>query len=168
MFSPLYFSTFIGVYQVNIDAEQQKVTVSGSVDAPTLIKKLVRAGKYAEVWSQKTNQNQKQKNNCIKYDKNNKGQKQGLMKGLEAFKNQQKFPIFGSEEDDDYFDEDELEDEEEEELRFIREKANQLNLLRHQAIEANNAKKGMGAIAAAVANNGKMNNNNVGNGKAGN
>ncbi|GMY18519.1 heavy metal-associated isoprenylated plant protein 37 [Fagus crenata] len=155
-----------GVYQVNIDAEQQKVTVSGSVDAASLIKKLVRAGKYAEVWSQKTNQNQKQKNNCIKDDKNNKGQKQGLMKGLEPFKNQQKFPIFGSEEDDDYFDEDELEDEEEEDLRFIRE--NQLNLLRQQAIEANNAKKGMGAIAAAVANNGKMNNNNVGNGNAGN
>ncbi|KAF7808778.1 heavy metal-associated isoprenylated plant protein 37 [Senna tora] len=29
-----------GVYQVQIDAEQQKVTVSGGVDAATLIKKL--------------------------------------------------------------------------------------------------------------------------------
>lgn len=162
-----------GVYQVNIEAEQQKVTVSGCVDAATLIKKLVRAGKYAELWSQKTNQhqnqNQKQKNNnCIKDDKNNKGQKQGLMKGLEAFKNQQKFPIFCSEEDDDYYDEEE-EDYEEEELRFLREKANQLNLLRQQ-VEASNAKKGVGVGAIATgSNNGKMNNNvghvNAGNGK---
>ncbi|KAJ6312649.1 hypothetical protein OIU77_014215 [Salix suchowensis] len=37
-----------GVYQVNIDAEQQKVTVSGTLDTETLIKKLVRAGKHAE------------------------------------------------------------------------------------------------------------------------
>ncbi|KAK7835533.1 heavy metal-associated isoprenylated plant protein 37 [Quercus suber] len=163
-----------GVYQVNIEAEQQKVTVSGCVDAATLIKKLVRAGKYAELWSQKTNQNQNQKqknNNCIKDDKNNKGQKQGLMKGLEAFKNQQKFPIFCSEEDDDYYDEEE-EDYEEEELRFLREKANQLNLLRQQ-VEANNAKKGVGVGAIATgSNNGKMNNNvghvNAGNGKKGN
>lgn len=159
------------MYQVNIDTEQQKVTVSGSVDAATLIKKLVRAGKHAEIWSQKANQNQKQKTNCIKDDKNNKGQQQGLIKGLEVFKNQQKFPAFSSEEDDDFFDDDD-EDDEEEELRFIREKANQLGLLRQQAIEANNAKKGVGVGAiAAASNNGKMNNIgnvNAGNGKKGN
>jgi hypothetical protein len=135
-----------------------------------LIKKLVRAGKHAELWSQKTNQNQKQKTNCIKDDKNSKGQKQQvLMNGLEVFKNQQKFPAFSSEEDDDFFD-DEEEDEEEEQMRFISEKANQLSLLRQQAIDANNAKKGVGAIAAA-SNNGKMNNIgnvNAGNGKKGN
>ena len=147
-----------GVYQVQIDAEQQKVTVSGSVDAATLIKKLVRAGKYAELWSQKTNQNQKQKNNSVKDDKN-KGQKQGLVKGLEDFKNQQKFPAFSSEEDDDYYDYDDDEDEEDEEMRFIREKANQLHLLRQQAAaDANNVKKGVGPISAG-SNNGKMNNN---------
>ncbi|XP_027367005.1 heavy metal-associated isoprenylated plant protein 37 [Abrus precatorius] len=146
-----------GVYQVQIDAEQQKVTVSGSVDSATLIKKLVRAGKYAELWSQKTNQNQKQKNNCAKDDKN-KGQKQGLVKGLEAFKNQQqKFPAFSSEEDDDFYDYDDDEDDEDEEMRFIREKANQLQLLRQQAADANNVKKGIAAISAA-SNNGKMNN----------
>ncbi|XP_062170824.1 heavy metal-associated isoprenylated plant protein 37-like [Alnus glutinosa] len=149
-----------GVYRVNIETEQQKVTVSGSVDAATLIKKLVKAGKHAELWSQKTNQNQKQKTNCIKDDKNNKGQKQGLIKGLEVFKNQQKFPAFSSEEDDDFFD-DEEEDGEEEELRFIRERANQLGLLRQQAIDANNAKN-------AGSNNGKMNNVNAGNGNKGN
>lgn len=155
----------IGVYQVNIDSDQQKVTVSGCVDSATLIKKLVRAGKHAELWSQKANQSQKQKNNnCIKDDKNNKGQKQGLIKGLEAFKNQHKFSSFSSEEDDDYFDDDE-EDDEEDELQFLREKANQLGLLRQQqAINANNAKKGVGAISAAP-NNSKINNN-VGNGSA--
>lgn len=150
-------SCSIGVYQVQIDAEQQKVTVSGSVDSATLIKKLVRAGKYAELWSQKSNQNQKQKNNCVKDDKN-KGQKQGLVEGLEAFKNQQKFPAFSSEEDNDYYEYDDEEDDDDEEMRFIREKANQLQLLRQQAADANNAKKGVGPIAA-VANNGKMNNN---------
>ncbi|KAL0446794.1 UNVERIFIED_CONTAM: Heavy metal-associated isoprenylated plant protein 37 [Sesamum latifolium] len=42
-----------GVYQVTIDSEQQKVSVSGSVDSATLIKKLVRAGKHAELCKQK-------------------------------------------------------------------------------------------------------------------
>lgn len=157
-----------GVYQVNIDAEQQKVTVSGSVDSATLIKKLVRAGKHSELWSQKSNQNQNQKNNCIKDDKNNnKGQKQGLMKGFEPLKNQQKFPTFISEDDDDYFDDDE--EDYEDELSFL--KANQLGqlgLLRPQAMDANNAKKAVGAMTAAAASNSnnKMNNN-VGNGNAG-
>ncbi|XP_027151584.1 heavy metal-associated isoprenylated plant protein 37 [Coffea eugenioides] len=156
-----------GVYQVSIDAEQQKVTVSGGVDSATLIKKLVRAGKHAELWSQTTNQNQKQQNaNCNKDDKNNnKGQKQqqGLIKGLEALKNQQKL-AFNLEEDEDFLDEEEDEDEEEEELRFLREKANQINLLRQQtaAMQGKNAKNGFGqamAAAAAASNNGKMPNN---------
>ncbi|EXB65628.1 hypothetical protein L484_025895 [Morus notabilis] len=156
-----------GVYLVNIDSDQQKVTVSGNVDSETLIKKLVRAGKHAELWSHKPNQNQKQKNNCIKDDKNNnKGnqQKQGLnlMKGLEAFKNQQhhKFAPFGCGEDDEFDDEDE-EDEEDDELRFIREKVNQLGLLRQQqqaAMEASEAKKGGPNVV-------KINNNNGQNGK---
>lgn len=146
-----------GVYQVQIDAEQQKVTVSGSVDAATLIKKLVRSGKYAELWSQKTNnnQNQKQKNNNNVKDDKNKGQKQGLVKGLEVFKNQQKFPAFSSEEDDEYYEYDEEEEEEDEEMRFIREKANHFQMLK-QATDANNVKKGIIA---------KM--NNAGNGNSG-
>ncbi|XP_021887128.1 heavy metal-associated isoprenylated plant protein 37 [Carica papaya] len=149
-----------GVYQVSIDAELQKVTVSGSVDSATLIKKLVRAGKHAEIWSQKANQiqNQKQKNNCIKDEKNKGGQKQqGLMKGLEAFKNQQKFPTFVSEEDDDYFDDDD--EDEEDELQFIKaaNQLGQLGLLRQQGLDASNAKKGVAPIVAAP-NNNKMNN----------
>ncbi|KVH92400.1 Heavy metal-associated domain, HMA, partial [Cynara cardunculus var. scolymus] len=50
-----------GVYSVDVDAEQQKVEVSGNVDSTTLIKKLVKSGKYAELWpstDQHYNQNQ--------------------------------------------------------------------------------------------------------------
>ncbi|TKY50949.1 Copper transport protein ATX1 [Spatholobus suberectus] len=154
-----------GVYQVQIDAEQQKVTVSGSVDSATLIKKLVRAGKYAELWSQKSNQNQKQNNSNAKDDKN-KGQKQGLVKGLEAFKNQQKFPAFISEEDEYYSEYDDDDEDEDEEMRFLREKANQLQMLKQQAANANNVRKGVGAISGAT--NGKMNNGgNANSGKKG-
>ena len=39
-----------GVYQTSIDAEQGKVTVSGLVDPATIIKKLNKAGKPAELW----------------------------------------------------------------------------------------------------------------------
>ncbi|KAJ4706958.1 Heavy metal-associated domain containing protein [Melia azedarach] len=51
-----------GVYSVNIDAENQLVIVSGRVDSATLIKKLERSGKHAELWSpssyQKPNEGQ--------------------------------------------------------------------------------------------------------------
>ncbi|XVF85331.1 hypothetical protein PTKIN_Ptkin17bG0109200 [Pterospermum kingtungense] len=176
-----------GVYQVNIDADQQKVTVLGSVDSATLIKKLVRDGKHAEVWLQKSNQNQNQnqnqhqnqnqkQNNCIKDEKihnnnNNKGQKQVLIKGLEAMKNQQqKFPNFISEDDDDYID-DFDEDDEENEMEFLKPsqlgQLGQLGLLRQQALDATNAKKGVvGNIAAASGNNNNRMNNNLVNGNA--
>ncbi|KAF8390569.1 hypothetical protein HHK36_025096 [Tetracentron sinense] len=68
-----YCKKYECLYTVNItDAEQQKVIVSGSVDSATLIKKLVRSGKYAELWSSKSNKNQKQQSNCIKDGKNEK------------------------------------------------------------------------------------------------
>ncbi|GAB4851140.1 hypothetical protein Ancab_030434 [Ancistrocladus abbreviatus] len=57
-----------GVYKTNIDAEQGKVTVSGNVDPATLIKKLNKAGKHAELWgAQKPSNNQQnQLNNQLK------------------------------------------------------------------------------------------------------
>ncbi|XP_020584825.1 heavy metal-associated isoprenylated plant protein 35-like [Phalaenopsis equestris] len=42
-----------GVYKTTIDSQQQKVTVTGNVDADTLIKKLVKSGKHAELWPEK-------------------------------------------------------------------------------------------------------------------
>lgn len=175
-----------GVYTVVIDADNQKVTVSGSVDSATLIKKLVRSGKHAELWSQNSNNqnNQKPKNNCVKDDNknNNKGQKQqqqpqqqqiqqqqGLIKGLEAFKNQNKFPVFGEEEDVFIGEE---EDDEEEGFRLMQEKANQMNMLRQQQQQqqpqVNNAKNG--GLVAMGNGNGKIGPNmgNGNNGKKGN
>ncbi|CAN4121713.1 unnamed protein product [Withania somnifera] len=159
-----------GVYQVNIDSEQQKVTVSGSVDSGTLIKKLVKAGKHAEIWSQNNNNNQTQKQNpnCFKdNNKNSKNQKQqvGIIKNLESLKNQQKFNLVP--EEVNFLDEDEDEDDgdgecyAEEEMRLVRDGGSQVALLRQQAEANNNSKK---AMAAAMAN-GKINNNNVANGK---
>ncbi|KAL0376457.1 UNVERIFIED_CONTAM: Heavy metal-associated isoprenylated plant protein 35 [Sesamum calycinum] len=42
-----------GVYTTSIDSQQQKVTVTGNIDAQTLIKKLVKTGKHAELWSER-------------------------------------------------------------------------------------------------------------------
>ncbi|CAN7094382.1 unnamed protein product [Brassica rapa subsp. narinosa] len=79
-----------GVYHVKVEAEHHKVTVSGSVDSATLINKLLKAGKHAELWSPNptTNPNQPQKPKTNDVIKNNqKGQKQGFAKsGLETFK----------------------------------------------------------------------------------
>lgn len=41
-----------GVYTATID-QQQKVTVTGNIDAETLIKKLIKSGKHAEMWPEK-------------------------------------------------------------------------------------------------------------------
>lgn len=81
---------------MSIDSDQQKVTVSGSVDSEILIKKLVKAGKHAEIWSNKSNNNQSQSQNqkgCMKDDKKNKG--------LESLEKQQKIQTLTSGEDDD-------------------------------------------------------------------
>ncbi|KAM7495884.1 hypothetical protein LguiA_020298 [Lonicera macranthoides] len=48
-----------GVYKTNIDSQQQKVTVTGNVDANTLIKKLLRSGKCVELWPESTGGNDK-------------------------------------------------------------------------------------------------------------
>ncbi|KAL6522831.1 hypothetical protein OROHE_016678 [Orobanche hederae] len=42
-----------GVYTIDIDSQQQKVTVTGNIDPRTLIKKLVKSGKHAELLPEK-------------------------------------------------------------------------------------------------------------------
>ena len=42
-----------GVYTTEVDSMQHKVTVTGNVEAETLIKKLSRSGKSVELWPQK-------------------------------------------------------------------------------------------------------------------
>ncbi|KAM3338978.1 hypothetical protein P3S68_031064 [Capsicum galapagoense] len=74
-----------GVYTVKIDADQSKVTVTGNVDPATLIKKLVKSGKHAELWGggQKGGSNFNMMNNKfmnmqmdnLKGGKDNKSQK---------------------------------------------------------------------------------------------
>ncbi|KAG0456341.1 hypothetical protein HPP92_024129 [Vanilla planifolia] len=136
-----------GVYTVAIDAELQKVIVSGNVDSSTLIKKLARSGKHAELWNKKPNNSNLQtkmitNNNHPRYPSqlvkdspaknkngNNKPQPtQGLMQGLKAFKSQHAnldYPLISDDED-----EDEDEDDEEDDLGFLTDKLKQFSLLK--------------------------------------
>ncbi|KAJ0495044.1 putative heavy metal-associated domain, HMA, heavy metal-associated domain superfamily [Helianthus annuus] len=146
-----------GVYQVSIDAEQQKVTVSGSVDSTILLKKLVKAGKHAEIWSnnnqsqsQSQSQNQQNPKGILKKDdKKNTNQKENVIKGVESLKKQEKGQPLTSGLDDDLFEDDE-------DLRFLKsqQKSTQLGLLRpKQQQEA-------GAGAGAGTGNGPKNSKN--------
>ncbi|WCJ43111.1 Heavy metal transport/detoxification superfamily protein [Euphorbia peplus] len=58
-----------GVYKVEIDLRQQKVTVIGNVDSETLISKLLKAGKHAEVWPEKADNKEKKKGKSKNKDK---------------------------------------------------------------------------------------------------
>lgn len=152
---------------MSIDVENQKVTVSGTVDSSTLIKRLSKSGKHAELLplkpnnkaqaqqlqpnpNQKQHQQQKQQkpqqtHTAAKNKNNNKGQQQakkqqGILQGLNAFRAQHNLPSISSDEDDLYDDDDDYDDDEEdvEEMRVISDKMHQINLLR----QANaNAKK---------------------------
>ncbi|OAY61789.1 heavy metal-associated isoprenylated plant protein 35 [Manihot esculenta] len=48
-----------GVYMTQIDSQQHKVTVTGNVVAETLIKKLAKSGKHAELWPEKPEKDNK-------------------------------------------------------------------------------------------------------------
>ena len=85
-----------GVYNVSIDADEQKVTVTGSVDSAALINKLVRSGKHAELWSPSSNKKQVELFNNTK----NQNQTQYLINGLDPSKNQHTSPTFGRVDDD--------------------------------------------------------------------
>lgn len=59
----------LGVYKICIDSQQHKVVVIGNVKAETLVKKLTKTGKHAELWpQQKSSENNTEK----KSKKNNK------------------------------------------------------------------------------------------------
>lgn len=59
-----------GVYTASVDLQQQKVTVTGNVDAETLIKKLEKAGRHAEPWPEKP---RKEKENDSRENNPNNG-----------------------------------------------------------------------------------------------
>ena len=46
----LSFLSCAGVFTTSFDSQQNKVTVTGNVAVETLIKKLVKTGKHAEIW----------------------------------------------------------------------------------------------------------------------
>ncbi|XP_062025169.1 heavy metal-associated isoprenylated plant protein 36-like [Rosa rugosa] len=54
-----------GVYTIAIDSQQHKVTVTGNVGAETLLKKLLKSGKHAELWPEpkKGKKSKKKKDN---------------------------------------------------------------------------------------------------------
>ncbi|GLT72681.1 hypothetical protein SLA2020_445910 [Shorea laevis] len=61
-----------GVYTTTVDSQQHKVTVTGNVEADTLIKKLLRSGKHAELWPEKKEKKSgKSKNNEKPKDQKN-------------------------------------------------------------------------------------------------
>ncbi|KAJ0100276.1 hypothetical protein Patl1_21329 [Pistacia atlantica] len=83
-----FFHSVLSVYSVNIDAEHHVVIVSGRVDSATLIRKLVRSGKHAELWPPKSHQK-------LNQGKPNFGRdEKGVINGLDAFKTRQIYPSF--------------------------------------------------------------------------
>ncbi len=98
-FKKKYLFTLVldsGVYEVSIDAEEQQVTVTGSVDSAVLINKLGRSGKHAELWSPSSNLTQAKLFN----DANDQNQTQNLINGMDPSKNQHMFPTFGRGDDE--------------------------------------------------------------------
>ncbi|KAL8530890.1 hypothetical protein ACS0TY_007788 [Phlomoides rotata] len=50
-----------GVYTIDIDSKQHKVTVTGNVDSGILIKKLTKSGKNADLWPENSESKKKHK-----------------------------------------------------------------------------------------------------------
>lgn len=66
---PNYECDFSGVYETDIDWRQQKVVVKGNVESETLINKLLKAGKHAELWPEKSDSKGKKKGKSKKKEK---------------------------------------------------------------------------------------------------
>ncbi|URD84301.1 Heavy-metal-associated domain [Musa troglodytarum] len=78
-----------GVYDTEIDARQNKVTVKASVDADTLIRKLEKSGKRAELWPEKKHSNQQPSNG----DTSNRKESKEVPKHKEPSVSSEKKPI---------------------------------------------------------------------------
>ncbi|KAB2605172.1 nuA4 complex subunit EAF3-like protein [Pyrus ussuriensis x Pyrus communis] len=71
-----------GVYTTDIDSQQHKVTVTGNVEAETLLKKLQKSGKHAELWpevkkSKKSGKSKNSSNNSEKQSADHKHEQDG-------------------------------------------------------------------------------------------
>ncbi|XP_065029102.1 heavy metal-associated isoprenylated plant protein 35-like, partial [Musa acuminata AAA Group] len=78
-----------GVYDSEIDARQNKVTVKAIVDAETLIKKLSKSGKQAKLWPEKKPSNQDPNTG----DNSSKKESKASSKPKEPSENPEKKPI---------------------------------------------------------------------------
>ncbi|KAK6930147.1 Heavy metal-associated domain, HMA [Dillenia turbinata] len=78
-----------GVYITTIDLKQQKVTVAGNVDAETLIKKLNKAGRHAELWPEKANKKGKKSSKSKNNEKQSSDEEESSPKNIKVIK----FPI---------------------------------------------------------------------------
>lgn len=58
-----------GVYSADIETKQQKVIVTGNIDAATLINKLIKSGKHAKLWPENPNQKEKKSDKPDNKDK---------------------------------------------------------------------------------------------------
>ncbi|XP_038889488.1 heavy metal-associated isoprenylated plant protein 36-like [Benincasa hispida] len=78
-----------GVYETDIDLKQQKVVVKGNVESETLIKKLLKTGKHAELWPEKG----KSKGKSKKKEKNSDSESSDESSGHEDEKEKVKFEV---------------------------------------------------------------------------
>ncbi|PON65713.1 Heavy metal-associated domain containing protein [Parasponia andersonii] len=76
-----------GVYTTTIDSQQHKVTVTGNVDAETLIKKLLKSGKLAELWPEYKPSEKKKSGKSKKQKDSNPDEAGADVVGEDAVKN---------------------------------------------------------------------------------
>ncbi|GMH11359.1 hypothetical protein Nepgr_013200 [Nepenthes gracilis] len=58
-----------GVYAVDVDSKLHQVTVIGDIDSETLIKKLEKTGKHAELWPERSDQGEKKSSKSKKKER---------------------------------------------------------------------------------------------------
>ncbi|KAJ6313555.1 hypothetical protein OIU77_014941 [Salix suchowensis] len=73
-----------GVYTTSIDSQQQRVTVTGNIEAGTLIKKLMKTGKHAEIWPEKVAKKEKESGKANDQNRNDSGSKKSVRFSLEG------------------------------------------------------------------------------------
>ncbi|XP_057461541.1 heavy metal-associated isoprenylated plant protein 36-like [Actinidia eriantha] len=79
-----------GVYTTTIDSQQNKVTVTGNVDGETLIKKLIKTGKHAELLPENFERKEKRSGNSKKKKNQNNPEPEGSEKTSDGNDYQQK------------------------------------------------------------------------------
>ncbi|XP_023537434.1 heavy metal-associated isoprenylated plant protein 36 [Cucurbita pepo subsp. pepo] len=82
-----------GVYETDIDWRQQKVVVKGNVESETLIKKLLKTGKHAELWPENSDSKGKKKGKSKKKEKQSDSESSDESSGHEDEKEKVKLEV---------------------------------------------------------------------------